>query len=247
MITRTLDRLLNSGGPGEASESHDGKYIKSTIYGGLDGIITTFAVVAGVAGASLSSGIVLILGLANLLADGLSMAIGDYLSTRAELEYAASNRVKEAQAIKDNPDDIKSEIEHLYRKKGIGEEDARLLSDTLSKYRTIWLETVMLEKHGIAEERESPVINAFVTFFSFGLFGFMPLLAYVLAIYIPFFATHSFVIACSLTGVTLFLLGMQKMRFTRAFWLTSGMEMLIIGGVAALVAYGIGVLLAGVA
>lgn len=77
-----------------ATEHHitGGQYIKSLIYGGLDGTITTFAVVAGVAGASLSAGVVLILGFANLIADGLSMAIGDYLSTRAENEYAASER-----------------------------------------------------------------------------------------------------------------------------------------------------------
>ena len=70
-----------------ADEQHtqtQGKYIKSVIYGGLDGIITTFAVVAGVAGAALSPAVVLILGFANLIADGLSMAIGDFLSTKAE-------------------------------------------------------------------------------------------------------------------------------------------------------------------
>lgn len=74
-----------------ATEHHitGGQYIKGLIYGGLDGIITTFAVVAG---ASLSAGVVLILGFANLIADGLSMAIGYYLSTRAENEYAASER-----------------------------------------------------------------------------------------------------------------------------------------------------------
>lgn len=90
-----------------SSEDHkvgQGKYIKSTIYGGLDGIITTFAVVAGVTGASLQVSIVLILGLANLLADGLSMAIGDYLSTKAEIEYQADERKREAWEVKHYPE-----------------------------------------------------------------------------------------------------------------------------------------------
>ena len=244
MITRTLDRLRN---PGEPPPEQSGRYIKSTIYGGLDGIITTFAVVAGVAGASLSSGIVLILGLANLLADGLSMAIGDYLSTRAELEYAESNKDVERKSIETNPARVREEIERLYVEKGIGNEDARLLSETLARYDDVWLDTVMLEKHGVIEERESPVMNAIVTFVSFCLFGFMPLLAYVLAVFIPLISGHSFVIACSLTGTTLFLLGVQKIRFTKTFWLKAGLEMTLIGGLAAMVAYGIGVLLAGIA
>src|SRR3989338_10774556 len=84
-----------------APEQHkkEGKYIKSFVYGGLDGIITTFAVVAGVTGASLNAGIVLILGFANLTADGISMAFGDYLSTKAEKEYGRAERKKEEKAV----------------------------------------------------------------------------------------------------------------------------------------------------
>ena len=74
------------------------------MYGGLDGIITTFAVVAGVAGASLSSGVVLILGFANLIADGLSMAIGDYLSTKAENEYNKAERAREKWEVENYPE-----------------------------------------------------------------------------------------------------------------------------------------------
>ena len=71
----------------EVSRSREGKHIKSLVYGGLDGIITTFAVVSGVTGASLAMRVVIILGFANLLADGISMAVGDYLSTKSENEY----------------------------------------------------------------------------------------------------------------------------------------------------------------
>jgi len=76
----------------EEHQTEQGQYIKSAVYGGLDGIITTFAVVAGVTGASLGMIIILILGLANLIADGLSMAIGDYLSTKAEIEFQRNER-----------------------------------------------------------------------------------------------------------------------------------------------------------
>lgn len=82
-----------------ASEEHGGashQYIGDMVYGGLDGIVTTFAVVSGVAGANLGSGVILILGMANLLADGLSMATGAYLSLKSELEYYQREREREA-------------------------------------------------------------------------------------------------------------------------------------------------------
>lgn len=245
MISKNLDNVLGSS-PGQSS-GDGGKYIKSTIYGGLDGIITTFAVVAGVAGASLSSSIVLILGFANLLADGLSMAIGDYLSTKAEVEYADSQRQKEAHAIRENPGSVQREMKQLFVDKGISEADAETLQSVYSRYEEVCLDVVMLEKWGLAEEKESPVMNAIVTFVSFVVFGFMPLLAYLVALYVPFFADHSFVAASCITGLTLFVLGVQKIRFSNRAWFASGFEMLIIGGVAALVAYFIGVLLSGIA
>ena len=91
-----IDSLRSSHDAGHEPHSGDsGKYIKSIVYGGLDGIITTFAVVAGVAGAALPGGVVLILGFANLIADGLAMAFGDFLSTKAEDELYQSDRDRE--------------------------------------------------------------------------------------------------------------------------------------------------------
>jgi VIT1/CCC1 family predicted Fe2+/Mn2+ transporter len=81
-----------------------GQYIKSITYGGVDGIITTFSVVAGTTGAGLSSGIVIILGIANLVADGISMGVGDYLSSKAELEYAISERKRESWEMDNYPE-----------------------------------------------------------------------------------------------------------------------------------------------
>ena len=120
----------------EAGEEHtqeQGQYIKSIIYGGLDGIITTFAVVAGVAGAELSAGIVLILGFANLFGDGLSMAIGDFLSTKSEREYEAAERRREAWEVEHYPEGEKKELVELYTAKGIPEEDAKQVTEIFSK------------------------------------------------------------------------------------------------------------------
>lgn len=86
---------------------HTARYIKSIVYGGLDGIVTTFAIVAGVAGAALSSSVILILGFANLVADGISMAAGDYLSTKSEIEAYKNksifNRILRKKMIRRSP------------------------------------------------------------------------------------------------------------------------------------------------
>lgn len=233
-----------------AAEKHNmeqGQYIKSVIYGGLDGIITTFAVVAGVAGASLSAGIILILGFANLIADGLSMAIGDYLSTKAEMEYQQSERKREEWEVEHYPEGEKMELIELYIAKGLSEEDATQITEILAKNKKTWVDVMMVEELGIIEETESPMKNAIATFFSFLVFGFIPLCAFLLANFIPGLREGTFTIASVLTGLTLFILGALKVKITTKNWFLSGLEMLIVGGVAAAVAFGIGTLLAGLA
>lgn len=234
----------------EADEHHtreQGQYIKSLIYGGLDGIITTFAVVAGVAGAHLAAGVVLILGFANLIADGLSMAIGDYLSTKAEREYKQTERVRELWEVENYPEGEKREMVELYMSKGVSEEDAKTVVEILSQHKEGWVDIMMVEELGIVEDDESPLKNALVTFFSFIVFGFIPVLAYVLARFIPVLTKSMFFTAAVLTGVTLFALGALKTKVTEKNWFTSGLEMLIVGGIAAAAAYGIGALLSGLA
>lgn len=233
-----------------AKEEHNtaqGQYIKSAVYGGLDGIITTFAVVAGVAGAGLSAGIVLILGFANLIADGLSMAIGDYLSTKSENEYNKAERKREAWEYENYPAGEKKEMVEIYSNKGIDKKDAEKIVEIMSKHKEAFVDIMMVEELGIMESDESPLKNAVVTFLSFALFGIIPLLAYVLLFLVPTLKLNAFISAIILTGVTLFTLGALKARITSSNRFRAGLEMLIVGGLAAVAAYGVGVLLAGLA
>jgi len=125
MITRNIDKARSAyrhhdpeasrkahedGGAPEKHQTGRGQYIKSFVYGGLDGIVTTFAVVAGVAGANLSASVVLILGVANLIADGISMAFGDFLSTKAENEYMSAERARETWETRNYPEGEKREM-----------------------------------------------------------------------------------------------------------------------------------------
>ena len=262
MITRNLEKARSAfrrqdaaasrkahedGGAPEEHKTGHGQYIKSFVYGGLDGIVTTFAVVAGVAGANLSVSVVLILGVANLIADGISMAFGDYLSTKAENEYMAAERIRETWEVRNFPEGEKKEMIELYIGKGISAEDAKIAVEALSKHEKPWVDIMMVEELGMVEDYELPLKNALVTFTSFVFFGSIPVIIYIFARFVPFFATHTFALACGLTGVTLFILGTLKVYFTRQAWYRAGTEMLLLGGFAAAAAYAVGVMLGGLA
>lgn len=253
MITRNLAtaRAAYAGGdPAASRRAHEqaverhqqahGQYVKSIIYGGLDGSITTFAVVAGVEGASLSMGIVLILGMANLIADGLSMAIGDYLSTRSEQEYACAERAREQWEVEHYPDGERRELEELYMAKGMDAADARTVVGLIAKNKKVWVDVMMVEELGIVQNEESPLKNALATFTAFALFGAVPLVTPLAAILFPALRGSTFWSSCVLTALTLFALGALKTRVTMRPWLRSGLEMLGVGGVAAAAAYAIG-------
>ena len=249
MISKNLEKLHSKpGGSTLGSKSGGGRFIKSIVYGGLDGIITTFAVVTGVAGASLEPSVILILGSANLFADGIAMAFGDFLSTRAENEYHALERSREEWELENNPDHERSELMEIFTSKGIGIEDSEVIVDILFRHPGAVVDLMMVEELGIMEADESPSANALVTFLSFVVFGSLPLLIYVIEKAVPDLELGSpLSISIGLTAITLFGLGAVKTRITKRNWFLSGVEMLAIGGIAASAAYGIGALLEGLA
>jgi VIT1/CCC1 family predicted Fe2+/Mn2+ transporter len=225
-----------------------GKYIGSAIYGASDGIITTFAVVAGVAGAGLSVAVVLILGLANLIGDGLSMAIGDFLSGRAERKYQKSEEERELWEIENHPEGEREEVRQIYKNKGLEGETLENLVAAITSNKSLWIHTMMTEELGIyIDEDSSPLNSAVVTFISFVVAGFMPLLAYVLSSRVPIFAANQFLAAVMITGITLFTVGAARVFVTGEKWYLGGLEMLVVGGISASAAYFIGFLLKGIA
>lgn len=233
--------------PGEETKKFKGgKYIKSMVYGGLDGIVTTFAVVSGVAGASLPIRVVIILGFSNLMADGFSMAVGDYLSTKSKQEYNLGLKEQKKQELVENFDNELESLIKAYENQGVSTKDAQSIAYTLSKYETPFVDQTLTYENGGDDAQEGPLKNALVTFFSFLIFGMTPLLTYVFSMFFSFLNDNAFFIASILTGVTLFLLGSLKSRITQSNWLKSGLEMLFIGGLAAVSAYGIGFILGGI-
>jgi len=209
-----------------------GTYIRDVVYGANDGIVTTFAVVAGVAGANLSPNIVLILGFANLLADGLAMGLGNYLGTKSEIEYIKRERQMEEWEINHVPELEKKEIEEIYRKKGFSGKDLKTLVNIVTSNKKAWVDTMMVEELGLLPaEATSPVKNGLATFFAFGIAGLFPLFPYVFTFPSAFNASIIF------TALTLFTVGALRTLITKKHWLKAGLEMLFVGAIAASAAY----------
>ncbi|UCC80890.1 MAG: VIT1/CCC1 transporter family protein [Candidatus Zixiibacteriota bacterium] len=231
----------------EEHKTGTGAYIGEAVYGALDGIVTTFAVVAGVEGARLSSGIVLILGFANLIGDGLSMGVGSYLSTKSQREYQKSERVRERWEIDNYPDGEIEEIRQIYKKKGFRGEDLDRAVQIITSDKEVWVDTMMVEELGILEEDNHPFFNGLSTFVSFLIAGFIPLLFFVVALAVPSLGRYTFEMSVVLTGLTLFTVGSLRVLVTQTSWWRSGLEMLLVGGMAALGAYLVGYFLRGLA
>lgn len=166
--------------------SHFEEYLGQFVYGGIDGAVTTFAVVAGATGAQLAPAIVIILGFANLIADGFSMGVGSYLSSKSEIELARKNKKK------------------------------------------------------ITNDERSPAIDGFMTFLSFQIIGFIPLLAYTVDFIFDLEIDNLFLIASILTGLSFIGIGFLKSYVAHTSRVRGILETLALGLIAAVIAYFVG-------
>jgi len=216
------------------------------VYGATDGAVTTFAVVAGAFGASLSPSVVLILGFANLLADGFSMAIGNYLATKVRKENVERLRKREEWEIDNRVEQEKQEIREIYAKKGFKNEFLEEIVKVITSRRKVWLDTMMTEELGLTEEKKKAKDAAIMTFVAFNIIGFVPLLPFVAMFIIGssvVSAFEAFSYSVIFTGIAFFLIGTIKGKLVQKSLITSGLNTLLIGGIAAAVAFLVGYIL----
>jgi VIT1/CCC1 family predicted Fe2+/Mn2+ transporter len=209
-------------------------YLRDWVYGGIDGAVTTFAIVAGVVGAELTNRVVLILGLANVVADGFSMAASNYSGTKAEVDEKAHLQAVEERHIETVPDGEREEIRQIFRGKGFQGPDLERAVDVITADTRRWVDTMLSEEYGLPRAERSPLRAAASTFAAFMLCGLVPLLPFVVA------APASFPLSIAMTGLVFFLIGSGKSRWSPASWWRSGLETLAIGMAAAALAYLIG-------
>ncbi len=216
------------------AEGPTASYLRDWVYGGIDGTVTTFAIMAGVVGASLDARVVLILGACNLLADGLSMAAANYSSTTTEIEEYAQIRRMEERHVELAPEGEREEVRQIFMAKGFKGGALETAVGVITEQRERWIDTMMTEEHGMPPITRSPVKSAMFTFLSFVLCGSVPLLAYLLRLSDPL------AVASVMTGATFFAIGSLRSRWSPTPWWRAGLETFVIGMTAAGVAYLVG-------
>jgi VIT1/CCC1 family predicted Fe2+/Mn2+ transporter len=212
-------------------------YLRDWIYGGIDGSVTTFAVVSGVAGAQLSPWVILVMGFANLVADGFSMAASNFLGTKAEHDDLKRLEAIEYRHIAIAPEGEREEVRQILRNKGFSGEDLETQVDLITAQPERWVNTMLAEEYGLPPAVRSPWLAAITTFTAFLCCGLVPLIPYLTG------ADYPLSLSIAMTGVVFFAIGSIKSRWSTTSWWNSGFSTLAVGVIAAGLAYGAGMVL----
>ncbi|NIZ11400.1 VIT1/CCC1 transporter family protein [Pseudooceanicola sp. HF7] len=223
-------------------------FVKQIVYGGNDGIVTTFATVAGFAGASLEGGAaigglaVLVFGLANLFADGVSMGMGEFLSGRALRDLYCQRHRRSLRQIAEAPVEQRARFEGLLAQRGLDPEEAGATTRILERHPALMAEMELAWEHGMHDSGpDAPGKNGLVTFGSFLTFGVVPLVPYFLFDPTPL----TFRVSVGATVLALTALGLLRWRATGERLGRTLLETVAVGLLCAGVAYVVGMLVGG--
>lgn len=218
-------------------------YIGEFVYGGIDGSVTTFAVVAGSAGANLDSSIVIILGFANLIADGFAMSVGSYLSNKSEQENYDKHKRIEYWEVDHLPEKEREEIREIYQEKGFEGELLEQVVDVITADKDRWVDVMMKEELNMMESEKSPFAMGLMTFVSFVLVGIIPLIVYLWDYYSEDATENLFLGSIILTSFAFIGIGWLKSYVAETSRIRSIFETLFLGAAAAVLSYYVGSIL----
>jgi len=224
------------------------EFLKQIVYGGNDGIVTTFAFVAGFAGAA-ADGVaqigglaVLVFGLANLFADAVSMGLGEFLSLRSQHDLYRARRESELREIARDPEQERMELFEILRQRGLPAGEADTTATIMARHPEIMADLMMTYEFGMQDpDEESPALNGLVTFFSFVIFGAIPLFPYFLLE--P--DDRTFMLSVTATGMALVGLGLLRWDATGERMTRCVGETVLVGTICAIVAYAVGWIVGG--
>ena len=221
--------------------------LRDFIFGAIDGTVTTFAVVSSISGAGLAAGVLIILGVANLVADGFSMGISNFLGTRAEQQQRRRTRREEEYHVRTVPEGEKEEVRQIFASKGFTGDDLERVVEVITSDKERWVDVMLREEHGFPAVEVSPSRAGIVTYLGFMIAGSMPLLPFIYQATVPGGLPQPFFWSLGVAGLVFFTIGALKSLFVEQRWYWAGLEILAIGGVAAGLAYLVGVVLKGIA
>lgn len=224
-------------------DGQDHSYLRDGVLGGIDGAVTTFAVVCGVVGGQLPGAVVILLGFANLFADGFSMAVGNFEGTKSERDLVNRAREIERRHIERVPESEAEEIREIYRQKGFDGKVVEQIVEVITADEELWVDTMVSEEWGLPLDSPNPYRAGLVTFAAFCVAGLVPLIPYLFSILEP---SQMFFVSSVATGITFLVIGLLKGKLTDMSMWRSGLATLLTGGGAAVVAYVVGYLLRGV-
>ena len=219
------------------SEGSKHSYLSDSVLGGIDGCVTTFAVVAGAVGGGLSDVVIIVLGFANLLADGFSMAASNYLGAKSEREHVGKARRTEERHIAQVPQGEREEVRQIFARKGFEGDVLEKIVKVITNDRDLWVETMLTEELGLQLEGRSPIRAGLATFAAFLVVGLVPLLPFLIP---GLDAGQRFFSSILATGLAFLGVGMAKGLVLAHPVFKSGVETLLVGGLAAALAYGMG-------
>lgn len=232
IVTKPFEHEPHSGG-------NHGAFLRQIILGGQDGLVNVLGIVLGIAGATNDAKIVIIAGLAATAAESISMAAVAYTSIKAEVDYYQSELEREKKEIREFPEIEREEIKLIYMKKGFKGKDLEKVVDQICSDEKVWLDIMMAEELGLAPvESKNPIMEGIVVGGSAVVGSLVPLIPFFL------FSINSAIIpSVTISALALFLTGAYKGQTTLGNWLRSGIEMMVIGFVAAMAGYLIGLYL----
>jgi len=209
-------------------------HLGDAVLGAIDGCVTTFAVVAGASGGGFSHAVIVVLGAANLVADGLSMAVGNYQATRTRRQAIETARQIEQRHVDEVPEGEREEVRQIFAAKGFAGQTLDQVVDVITADRALWVDTMLKEELGLHPLTPAPAMAALWTFCAFVACGSIPLLPFLLP---QLFVGDAFATSAIATAITFFAIGSVRGRVLGYSAVRSGISTFATGGAAAAVAY----------
>jgi VIT1/CCC1 family predicted Fe2+/Mn2+ transporter len=211
-----------------------GGWLRAAVFGAMDGLVTNTALVAGVGGGGVSSGTIVLSGVASLVAGAISMSLGEYTSVKTQNEQLDLEVAKERHELEHNAEGELAELTKMIRIRGVDDDLARQVAVQLSRDPEVALRLHVVAEIGLnPDEKPSPMVAAVSSFVTFSVGAVIPLLPYLFGVSLLWVA-----LVCG--GLGLVLAGALSSRFTPRPWWYAALRQLLFGAAAAGVTYLIG-------
>jgi VIT1/CCC1 family predicted Fe2+/Mn2+ transporter len=243
MLVRALSRVrgmlqpwTERPGP-RPSEGHrpEGSWLRETVFGANDGLVSNVALVSGIAGGTGNPDFILLGGIAGLVAGAISMSLGAYISTKSEREFRDAEEKRERWEIENMREQELAETRQIFRLKGITGPLLDEVVDVVSRDHDQWIRLMMTDELGFSHAAPRPVVSAMIMGVAFAIAAFFPVVPYI-------FTEGSMALGTSLalSGVALFSVGALRAWITTGSMLFKGVEMVVLAAAAVGIAFAIG-------